>query len=163
MSQSTSLSTDNEPVMVTQDINLMSQIETTDQLTPMKVRDIVDPSNQHQKIKEKRNSAVTHFNYYLNIKNAELVANSITVTVRTFDELTYDDIDTGDYLAEYANYLSKTARKWCKPTQDLISYAYAAEYMGAVKKFLVDKYRNSKSTPNQISFDCTQIPSRRGV
>ena len=96
---------------------------------------------------------MTHFNYYLNIKNAELLANSIPVTVKTFDDLTYDDIDTGDYLAEFADYLSKTARKWCKLTQDLISYGSAAGYMGAVKKLLVDKYRNSKSTPKQISGD----------
>ena len=121
MSQSTSLSTDNEPVAVTQDDNFMSQTETTDKPGNKKVSDIMDPSNQHPKIKEKRKSAVTHFNYYLNIKNAELVANSITVTVRNFDDLTYDDIDTGDYLAEYANYLSKEARKYCKPKNDLIS------------------------------------------
>ena len=153
MSQSTSLITDNEPVAVTQYTNLLSQAETTAQPGAMKVCDIMDPSNQHPKIKEKRKSAVTHFNYYLNIKNAELVANSITVTVRTFDDLSYDDIDTGDYLAEYANYLSKAARKYCKPKNDLISYASAAGYMGAIKNLLVDKYRNSKSTPKQITGD----------
>ena len=171
MSQNTLLTTDDDPVMPTQDNNLLSpnvtttQSEPTDddpvmvtqvattQPEPTQVRDIMDPANQHPKIKEKRKFSVTHFNYYLNVKNAGLVANSLPVTVRTFDDLTYDDIDTGDYMAEYANYLSKHARKWCKPTQDLISYASAAGYMGAVKNLLVDKYRSSKTTPKQITGD----------
>ena len=112
MSQSTSPTTDDEPIMVTQDIDPLSQIEkgasshcelnttldndiidssakkgvsspnkTTTQPKPKQVSNIMDPSNQHPKIKEKMKSAITHFNCYLNTKNSELVANSLPVTV----------------------------------------------------------------------------------
>ena len=117
----------------------------------VQIRDIMDPQNQHPKIKEKRTSAITHFDFYLSLKNKQLLSENKPAVVSSFKNLTYDDIDTGPYIAEYADYLSKSARKWCKPSESLISYASAAGYMGAVKNLLLDTYRSNKNVPKQLS------------
>ena len=66
--------------------------------------------NARPKVKEKRCSAVSHFNYYLTIKNSQLEHQGIPTVRKDFDDLTFEDLDTGDYIGEYANYLATTAK-----------------------------------------------------
>ena len=74
---------------------------------------------QRPKVKEKRRSAVKHFDFYIDMKNKELLLDQRKIIISRFSDIKFDDINTGDYLGEYANYLAQHATRYCK--KDAIS------------------------------------------
>ena len=67
----------------------------------------------------------------------------------TFDDLSFEDVSTGPYIGEFASYMAKTARKYMKPTEEVVTYSTAVGYMGAIKIFLIVKFK-SKGIPLQL-------------
>ena len=111
--------------------------------------DILDTINAKSKMGEKRTSAESHFDYFLAIRNNQLVAEGKEPGKSTFEELDFNDIDKGPYIGEFGNYIAKIARSYMNPKNDLISYQSAIGYMGAIKCHLIDKYHRV-GVPQQL-------------
>ena len=75
------------------------------------ISDIMDRDNARSKVKEKRNSAVSHFNFYLTMKNTKLKKQNLPKGRTDFNELSFEDVDKGHYIGEFANYLATTAKR----------------------------------------------------
>ena len=56
--------------------------------------------------------------------------------------MTFMDCSIGRYIGEFASYLAKTARRYCKSESDLIKYATAVNYMSVIKIILIVKFKN---------------------
>ena len=135
--------------------------ELLDQESDIEVVDLLDVSKSKPKVKEKRKSAVSHFNYYLSIKNKKLERDGISVTVKTFEDLTFEDVHTGAYIGEFANYLANNAKSRInqkkkdgnlkKGGTKFIAYQTATGYMGAIKNLLIDKFKNKAKIPHNLS------------
>ena len=116
--------------------------------------DILDPNNAKSKVKEKRKSAMSHFEHYLSLRNETLLKENKPTGPTKITEMAYEDFNTGSYMTEFAHYVANNARKYMKSNEELISYATASGYMGAIKNLVVDQYKmDDRGTPNQFSAD----------
>ena len=111
--------------------------------------DIVDSVNSKSKTVEKRTSARSHFDYFLALRNTKLTGEGKDAGISTFDELTFDDVDKGPYIGEFANYIARVARMYMDPKRNLMSYLSATGYLGAIKNALLDKF-NPVGVPSQL-------------
>ena len=111
--------------------------------------DILDDVNAKSKVAEQRNSARSHFNYFLKLRNEQLLAEGKPVEKSQFDELTFEDFDQGPYIGEFSNYLGQIARLYKNPANELISYGSATGYMGSIKNAILDKF-HKQGVPSQL-------------
>ena len=110
---------------------------------------ILDDVNAKSKVGEKRTSAQSHFNCFLTLRNHQLLSTDKPAGKSNYGELSFDDIDKGPYIGEYANYLASVARLYMNPNNELISYASATGYMGSIKNALLDKFHRV-GIPSQL-------------
>ena len=104
----------------------------------------------HKKTMEKRTSMASHFNFCLamrteKIRNGEMVGTPI----ESFEDVTWEDLNEGSIVGEWASYLQDVARKNMKINQDFISYSTATGYMSSFKCALIDKF-HKKGVPAQF-------------
>ena len=111
--------------------------------------DILDSVNAKSKTGEKHSSARSHFEYYLALRNTKLIAEGKESGISSYDELTFDLVDKGPYIGEFANYIARVARMYMNPKKDLLSYLSATGYLGAVKNDLLDKFHRI-GVPSQL-------------
>ena len=133
--------------------NIRLQTRTTNNSPSPLVGDILDPTNLKPTAKVKLTSAISHFNTYLSLRNEQLVKDNEECGQSNLDELTFEDLDTGNYVSGFAYYLAKTARRYKKADGIPLSYASATGYMSSIKSSLITKFRFDSCTPKQISPD----------
>ena len=130
--------------LLTQPVNLVVA-------TPVKrIGNLLDPKTQRAKVKEKRCSAVKHFDYYMELKNKELLSDQKQIVISQFSDIKFADIDTGDYLGEYANYLADHATRYCKKDANQLALQTAQGYMGSIKNLLLDQFTSQQRIPRQL-------------
>ena len=115
--------------------------------------DILDPANLKPSVKVKIGSCISHFNKFLTLRNEQLTKEGKVTEKTKYNDLTFEDVDTGDYMSGFAFYLAKTARRYMKVDGDPISYASATGYMSAIKSDLTNKFRYDSAVPKQLSTD----------
>jgi len=111
--------------------------------------DILDDVNAKSKVAKQRNSARSHFNHFLKLRNEELFAQGKPVGKSKWDDLTFEDFDKGNYIGEFSNYLGQIARLYKNPANELISYGSATGYMGSIKNAILDKF-HKEGVPSQL-------------
>ncbi len=70
-----------------------------------------------------------------------------------YKALTFADVDTGTYISGFAFYLAKTAHRYKKVDEDLLSYGSATGYMSAIRSDLITKFRFDSAVLKQLSPD----------
>ena len=124
------------------DLTLHSQTDNA-------IMDIMDDMNCKTKVAEKRKTSQSHFNFFLTIRNTKLLAEGKQAGKASHADITFEDVNTGTYIGEYANYLGQVARTHMNPKNELISCGSAAGYMSAIRTYFLDKF-NSQGHNNGI-------------
>ena len=107
-----------------------------------KAKDLLNDHNTKIKVIEKRQSATTRFNFYLALQAQARHNAGLEVGLTRFEDMTFEDSNSGRYIGEFADYLATTSRKYCKADSELVKYATAVNYMSAIKIMLIIKFKN---------------------
>jgi hypothetical protein len=94
---------------------------------------IYDECNK-AKVLEKRKNAKKHFNYYLQ--------RHTNMSKKSIDDLDHSEI-THDLIGKYGTYMAKHARCKCNENNELLSYPTCSGYMGSIKAFFFQKFREN--------------------
>ena len=104
----------------------------------------------HGKTEEKRSSMASHCNFFLAIMKAKIRKNEMKGRIiDDFRDITWEDLDSGSVVGEWAAYLQNVAKKMMSAKGDPISYGTATGYMSAFKCSLIDKF-HKKGVPTQF-------------
>ena len=104
----------------------------------------------HAKTMEKRSFMASHFNFCLAIRTEKNRKGEMVGTpIETLEDVTWEDLNEGSIVGEWASYLQDVARKNMQINQDLISYSTATGYMSTFKCALIDKF-HKKGVPAQF-------------
>ena len=107
-----------------------------------KAQDLLSAENAKIKVIEKRTSATMHFNFYLQLQAQARTVLGLDPGLTRLEDITFTDCSNGRYIGEFASYLAKIARGYCKADNDLVKYATAVNYMSAIKIILIVKFKN---------------------
>ena len=117
------------------------------------LKDILDTILAKKNV-EKRKPAITHFNMYLGKRNKELLYDRNEIGITSFNDLSYDDVNTGPYSGEFAYYLASHVRVRMKSNEKLITYASPDGYLVAINNLLIDTSKSDeKGAPKQLQQD----------
>ena len=122
--------------------------EKHDQISHTQCQDILSRESRSKTL-EKRKSMVSHFNHFLQCRNAKIEQGHVGRIISTFDDITYDDIDMGKLVGEWATYLAEDATLYRKPNGTPISYQTATGYMSSFKCTMIDLFHDH-SVPKQF-------------
>jgi len=104
----------------------------------------------HLKSKEKKQSMVGHFNYFLQLRSENIKSKAITGRdIKLYDDITFEDLDKTKLAGEFATYLAKVATNYRKIGGVPISYQTATGYMSSFKCAMIDHYHTT-GTPQQF-------------
>ena len=69
----------------------------------------------HLKSKEKKQSMVAHFNYFLQLRSENIKSKAITGRdIKLYEDITFQDLDKTKLAGEFATYLAKVATSYQK-------------------------------------------------
>ena len=120
--------------------NKLSQLSNNSSKSDDILMDIMDDTLCKSKVGEKRSSAQSHFDFFLTLRNTQLQSEGKDIGKTSYEDITFEDLNSGSYIGEYANYLAQVARLYRNVNNELISYGSAVGYMGAIKNYFLDKF-----------------------
>ena len=115
--------------------------EKTIQISQTQCQDILSRESRAKTL-EKRKSMISHFNHFLKCRTAKIEQGHVGRNIVTFDDITYDDIDKGKLVGEWATYLADDATNYRKPNGVPISYQTATGYMSSFKCTMIDLFHD---------------------
>ena len=115
--------------------------EKSMQISQTQCQDILSRESRAKTL-EKRKSMISHFNHFLKCRNAKIEQGHVGRKISYFDDITYDDIDMGKLVGEWATYLADDATNYRKPNGVPISYHTATGYMSSFKCTMIDLFHD---------------------
>ena len=113
--------------------------EKTIQISQTQCQDILSRESRAKTL-EKRKSMISHFNHFLKCRSAKIEQGHVGRNILNFDDITYDDVDKGKLVGEWATYLADDATNYRKPNGVPISYQTATGYMSSFKCTMIDLF-----------------------
>ena len=105
----------------------------------------------HVKSKEKKQSMISHFDYFLKLRGENIKTGAIEGRqITNYADITYDDLDKTKLAGEFASYLANVATKYQKKDGAPISYQTATGYMSSFKCSMIDHY-HLQGMPHQFT------------
>ena len=96
-----------------------------------------------EKNAQKKESALNHFDYFL--QNSNFVSQASNKRLRVHDDVQMCDID--DIMTgKFATYLAKEARVNCNPKSKLLKFLSSYGYLSAWKMHYLKKYRSAETS-----------------
>ena len=108
---------------------------------------LADP---HAKTSEQRSSMISHFNFFLSLRQVKLDQHEIEGReIIDYEQITFKDLDQIAIVGEWATYLGEFARARIKYDGYYIVYTTAIQYTNSFKCTMVSKYC-TRGVPQQF-------------